>query len=1295
MRNLFFELLTVTTILVCFLVAGTVSGQAAISSKKGVGGPATLTTLSQIHSSWFYNWAYQPTYKDSVQNWDPLVWQKFVPLFYGKSHGAAGTHINDICSRPGLGYCNKGNYYLIGNEPDILSQDKVSGTTNAPLDAAIFQGLTIKAIKTKDPTAKFIVLGLYGNNDTVFIQNFIIEWKNYWQVNDPTIADLSTVITGWHFHDYNNDYTLCPTDDSIARNFANTVNQQMIASFGRSLPNQEIWITEMGSLVAPNYRDTSPAGQQERQKFLIRMACMVNTYESSSIVTRYAWFYHGCDRDVSTWNNCWLFECREYNLFYGKTCTSEGEFVGISDLGTKYSILPSTVFPPPPSAPPTPTLLAQYKANETSVINIGSSTSESAVTLKMSIMYPTTFPEDLVPEVEVKEVGISFSNIPTNSGQAIAVSGTPVTGKVTISGLVAGKAYHWQARVSSSRLSGSWLSFGNNDESVADFRVGQTGVLPGFSNPTLVLNEFGINQGWSTQDQLPRLLADVNGDSKKDIVGFKSDGIYISLANYSGSEFNSPVLWKQVSSADGWVNFNTIPRDLADVNGDSKADVVAFNSDGVYVALSLGDRFNSFSRWATNFGSSASSGSWTSFNTFPRTLGDVNGDFKADIIGFGGDGVYVSLSTGISFSPISRWLSGAFGSLGTAGSWSSYNTYPRMVADVNGDGKADAVGFGVSGAYVSLSTGTKFSNHVIWTNQFGTAASSGSWISQDNYPRVLSDIDNDGKADIIGFGQGGVFGSLSSGSSFEQGAILIAAYGSGSGAGSWPGHNLNPRAMADISGDGKPDIVGFGANGTYISLSGAPINHPPTANAGSGQSIFENQTVVLQGSGSDPDGDPVTYRWNCTGGSLDDSTLSQPTYAPPAVSTDTTYVCTLTVADSRQASINDSVNILVKNIVSLPTVDLKANGSDVPAAITYNSAATLSWTATNATTCAASNGWSGTKATSGSESTGNLTAAKTYTLTCTGAGGFVSDSVTVSVQTAPAIPVVSLLANGTDTSVTVAHNTAATLSWTSADVTTCAASNGWTGNKAISGSESTGNLTAAKTYTLICTGTGGSASDTVVVNVGSAPAVPTVDLKANGSDVPAAITHNTAVTLSWTSANVISCTASNGWTGTKATSGSESTGNLTAAKTYILTCAGAGGVAFDPVAVNVLAVPSMTIEQLRARIAELLILIVQLQEQLQALQVNQIPTGYRFTRTLRYGDQVIDVKYLQIFMKFQGSSIYPEGLITSYFGPATRSAVIRFQERYKADILTPYGLINGTGIVGSATNSKINQMLGR
>jgi uncharacterized repeat protein (TIGR01451 family) len=79
-------------------------------------------------------------------------------------------------------------------------------------------------------------------------------------------------------------------------------------------------------------------------------------------------------------------------------------------------------------------------------------------------------------------------------------------------------------------------------------------------------------------------------------------------------------------------------------------------------------------------------------------------------------------------------------------------------------------------------------------------------------------------------------------------------------------------------------------------------------------------------------------------------------------------------------------------------------------------------------------------------------------------------------------PTVDLKANGYDGSITIPYNSSATLSWTSSNANYCVASGAWSGTKGTSGSESTGNLTSGpNTYTLICTGPGGSASDTVTI----------------------------------------------------------------------------------------------------------------------------------------------------------------------------------------------------------------------
>jgi hypothetical protein len=88
-----------------------------------------------------------------------------------------------------------------------------------------------------------------------------------------------------------------------------------------------------------------------------------------------------------------------------------------------------------------------------------------------------------------------------------------------------------------------------------------------------------------------------------------------------------------------------------------------------------------------------------------------------------------------------------------------------------------------------------------------------------------------------------------------------------------------------------------------------------------------------------------------------------------------------------------------------------------------------------------------------------------------------------------------------------------------------------------------------------------------------------------------------------------------------------------------------------------------------------------------------LPAGFTFQHTLQSGQTNSDIRQLQQFLTSLGSSIYPSGKITGYFGPLTRQAVIRFQEKYAQEILAPQGLKHGNGRVGPATLKKINSLL--
>lgn len=272
-----------------------------------------------------------------------------------------------------------------------------------------------------------------------------------------------------------------------------------------------------------------------------------------------------------------------------------------------------------------------------------------------------------------------------------------------------------------------------------------------------------------------------------------------------------------------------------------------------------------------------------------------------------------------------------------------------------------------------------------------------------------------------------------------------------------------------------------------------------------------------------------------------------------------------------------------------PTLSFNSDTSSVVSGGTV----LISWSSTGATSCTASGEWSGSRAVSGSTRSGAITSAQTYILMCSGAGGSVSRSFTVSPVIAPTpdtspVPTPVPVTHGPTVTLTAAASSvlsgqAVRLSWVSTNATSCTASGGWSGTK--STQESTLVYpTSATTYTLVCSGTGGTASHSVTVAITApvitptptptpATAAPTVTFTAN----PSSITSGQNAVLSWTSTNTTSCIASgHGWTTNQATSGSATVTNLTANQTYTLICTGVGGSTTKTVTVSVSTTPAPT-----------------------------------------------------------------------------------------------------------------------
>jgi hypothetical protein len=140
-----------------------------------------------------------------------------------------------------------------------------------------------------------------------------------------------------------------------------------------------------------------------------------------------------------------------------------------------------------------------------------------------------------------------------------------------------------------------------------------------------------------------------------------------------------------------------------------------------------------------------------------RTLADLTGNRRADIVAFKGDGgVWVALNKGDG-----TFHEPKLSPVGNFGAFAGADKHPRFVADINGDGCADLVWFGDAGVYVAIGKGDgTFEDQKLVIRDFGYHI--GGW-RVDKHPRFVVDLTGDGAADIVGFGEEAVWVSYNDG----------------------------------------------------------------------------------------------------------------------------------------------------------------------------------------------------------------------------------------------------------------------------------------------------------------------------------------------------------------------------------------------------------------------------------------------------------------------------------------------------------------------------------------------------
>ncbi|MFB8028667.1 MULTISPECIES: FG-GAP-like repeat-containing protein [unclassified Streptomyces] len=410
-------------------------------------------------------------------------------------------------------------------------------------------------------------------------------------------------------------------------------------------------------------------------------------------------------------------------------------------------------------------------------------------------------------------------------------------------------------------------------------------ATPSFSNVLQVLAKFGSDQdagGWTpVRPSLgptgqgswwaglgERFLADTTGTGKADIVGLKpakgavtspsrgdgtfddervlhppassaspadlwtlarlsgegclpsavvlaAEGVRVSAQDKAGTfAAGNPVLkaFGHGKQAGNWLADKHL-RLLADTTGDGRLDIVGCHDDGVWVSLQ--DDEGAFTPIGDEpalraFGHSDEAGGWL-LGKHPRFFSDTTGDGRLDIVGCHDDGVWVSLQDdeGAFSEPLF-----VLDDFGVGQGWDSVAEHPRfLVSTISGEPK-DIVGFSPQGVVVSRGRGDgTFEPAKLVRNDFGQAQG---W-SSNRHLRVLADVTGDGAPDIVAFGDEGVWVSHNDGAGgFEKAQMVCRGFGYNEEAGGWR-VDRHPRFLADITGDGRVDIVGFGGPGVHVA----------------------------------------------------------------------------------------------------------------------------------------------------------------------------------------------------------------------------------------------------------------------------------------------------------------------------------------------------------------------------------------------------------------------------------------------------------------------------------------------
>ncbi|WP_152988716.1 FG-GAP-like repeat-containing protein [Janthinobacterium sp. Ant5-2-1] len=315
-------------------------------------------------------------------------------------------------------------------------------------------------------------------------------------------------------------------------------------------------------------------------------------------------------------------------------------------------------------------------------------------------------------------------------------------------------------------------------------------------------------------------IADINNDGRPDMCGLRPDGVYCATMNADGTYSGSTRWTTAISSASLTSPGYAMSFQLGDINGDKKADVCIRDSNGIKCAVSDGKSFAAVTTlWTKDFSDAQGWGRKSTYQGSLRLV-DINQDGYADICGRGIAGIWCALNDKAGkFSPMTNWIT----AFDDASGWSD-DQYGLTIqfADVTGDGSIDVCGRGSSGIYCAVADITN--NRFIGFGRWGRMFSDGEgWNKPQYYQSIhLADVDGDGKADVCGRGQNGIFCAISRGNGFLDTWNFPISREFSDKANFGTVAKASSMLFHDINGDGQADICGRSSQGYICTLSSLP-----------------------------------------------------------------------------------------------------------------------------------------------------------------------------------------------------------------------------------------------------------------------------------------------------------------------------------------------------------------------------------------------------------------------------------------------------------------------------------------